>query len=202
MAAVVRIGRLLRATAVDFVAGCRVDQLARVSLGCLVSAPIDEHLEALGMVSDIRIADDGFVRQLVTAPNVSDEVVADNRVRRVVPVELSVRVVGHRIEQAYSHLLPPRPPVSLEDLFLCGAPELAAFTSISSFAYLRHFQTASDVNVPEVLAAHIRQALVTQRDPAAWLEAAERAIVVQFRDDYTLLMSLLAALHEIDASPA
>jgi hypothetical protein len=196
------IGRLLRASSGDFVAGCRVDQLGAISLGSLVRAPVDDELQVLGLVSNIRIEDDGFVRQLVTAPTVSQEVIADNRIRRVVPVELSVRVVGHRMRNAYSHLLPPRPAVSLEVLYLCTDQELAAFTDSPRFAYLRHFQGITDLNVPEVLTAHIRQARLAHSNASAWVEAAVKAIVTEFRNDYALLMSLLTALREIDASPA
>jgi hypothetical protein len=47
-----------------------------------------------GLIYDIHIDDDGLVRQLVTADNVSEEVLRDNRERRIVPVEMSVMAVG------------------------------------------------------------------------------------------------------------
>ena len=39
-----------------------------------------------GLIHDIHIDDDGLVRQLVTADNVSEEVMRANRERRIVPV--------------------------------------------------------------------------------------------------------------------
>ena len=86
----IEIGRLLRAGTTGFIAGCRVNQLEAPAFGTLVSAPLTGGYEVYGLIYDIGIEDDGLVRQLVTADNVSAEVFRDNRERRIVPVELSV----------------------------------------------------------------------------------------------------------------
>ena len=61
------------------------------------------------LIYDIHIDDDGLVRQLVTADNVSEEVLRDNRERRIVPVEMSVMAVGYEQDRKIYHMLPPRP---------------------------------------------------------------------------------------------
>src|SRR5512134_2990975 len=75
----IEIGRLLRAGTTGFVAGCRVSQWDAPALGALVRAPISNGYQVYGLIYDIHIDDDGLVRQLVTADNVSDEVMRDNR---------------------------------------------------------------------------------------------------------------------------
>ena len=107
----IEIGRLLRAGTTGFIAGCRVNQLDAPSFGALVRAPLTDTYQIFGVIYDIHIDDDGLVRQLVTADNVSAEVMKDNRERRIVPVEMSVLAVGYEQDGRIFHLLPPRPPL-------------------------------------------------------------------------------------------
>src|SRR5512140_201519 len=169
----IEIGRLLRAGTTGFIAGCRVNQLEAPSFGSLVSAPLPGGYEVFGLIYDIRIDDDGLVRQLVTADNVSPEVFRDNRERRIVPVELSVLVVGYQQAGKLSHLLPPRPPLSLDVICSCEDADLVKFTSAGRFGYFRHILRAQDVPAGELLAAHLQQAARAHGDKsAAWLELA------------------------------
>ena len=91
----IEIGRLLRAGTTGFTAGCSVTQFEAPAFGALVRAPLGEQYQVYGLIYDIHIDDDGLVRQLVTAENVSAEVMRDNRERRIVPVEMSVLSVGY-----------------------------------------------------------------------------------------------------------
>ncbi len=111
--------------------------------------PLAGEYQIYGLVYDIRIDDDGLVRQLVTAEGVDDNVIVDNRVNRNVPAELSVLAVGYRQDERIFHLLPPRPPLSLDVIYLCEAEELCAFTSAGRFGYLRHILRATDMPVSE-----------------------------------------------------
>ena len=61
------------------------------------------------------------MRQLVTAVGVDESVIADNRLNRNVPLEMSVLTVGYRQGGRISHMLPPRPPLSLDVIYLCSA---------------------------------------------------------------------------------
>ena len=108
------IGRLLRAGTAACVVGCRVDQAGAPVFGSLVRIPLEEGYQVFGLITDIHIDDDGLVRQLVTAEAVLPEVLADNRVNRNVPVEFSVLHCGYELNGRVSHLLPPRPPLSLD----------------------------------------------------------------------------------------
>jgi hypothetical protein len=194
----IEIGRLLRAGTTGFIAGCRVSQLTVPAFGALVRAPLENGYQVYGLIHDIHIDDDGLVRQLVTAENVSDEVMRDNRERRIVPVEMSVLVVGYEQDGKIYHLLPPRPPLSLDIIYLCDEKELAKFTSAGRFGYFRHILRATDVPIGEVLAAHLLQAEKAHgKDSAAWKEDAVKELITLLRDDYPTLMSVLGALGEV-----
>jgi hypothetical protein len=191
----IEIGRLLRSGTSGFVAGCSVSQLDAPIFGGLVRAPLEDGYQVYGIIYDIHIDDDGLVRQLVTAGNVSEEVIADNRERRIVPVEMSVLTVGYEEEGKISHLLPPRPPLSLDVIYKCDPADLIRFTDSGRFGYFRHILRAQDAPIGELLAAHVRQAGLAQKN-ADWREKAIKEIITLLRDDYPTLMSVLGALGE------
>jgi len=192
----IEIGRLLRAGTTGFIAGCRVNQLDAPPFGALVRAPLGDGYQVYGLIHDIHIDDDGLVRQLVTADNVSDEVMKDNRERRIVPVEMSVLAVGYEQDGKIYHLLPPRPPLSLDIIYLCDEKDLVRFTSTGRFGYFRHVLRSQDAPIGEMLAAHIQQASRAHKN-RVWQEQATQELITLLRDDYSALMSVLSALSEI-----
>lgn len=196
MTQAIPIGRLLRAGTSGFVVGCRVTQLESPSFGALVKAPVGAGYEIFGLIYDIHVDDDGLVRQLVTAEGVDESVINDNRLNRNVPLEMSVLSVGYRQGEQIYHLLPPRPPLSLDVILLCSADELRRFTAAGRFGYFRHVLRAQDLPVGEVLAAHLQQA---QRAHAAagepgWGARATQELITLLRDDYPTLIQVLGAL--------
>jgi hypothetical protein len=190
------IGRLLRAGTTGFVVGCRVAQIDAPSFGALVRVALDGDYQVYGLIHDIHIDDDGLVRQLVTAEEVEEAVIADNRVNRNVPLELSVLTVGYQLDGKISHLLPPRPPLSLDMIFLCTPEEVRQFTSSGRFGYFRHLLRAIDLPVGELLAAHIQQAGAAHAEAGnmKWKNDATQELITLLRDDYATLMSVLGAL--------
>jgi len=194
----IEIGRLLRAGTTGFIAGCRVTQLDAPAFGALVRAPLGAGYQVYGLIYDIHIDDDGLVRQLVTADNVSEEVLRDNRERRIVPVEMSVLTVGYEQDGKIYHLLPPRPPLSLDVIYLCDDKDLVRFTGAGRFGYFRHILQSKDIPVGEVLSAHLQQASQAHKD-SKWREDAIQEVIVLLRDDYSTLMSILSACGDIYA---
>ncbi len=192
----IEIGRLLRAGTTGFIAGCRVSQLTVPAFGALVRAPLGEGYQVYGLIHDIHIDDDGLVRQLVTSNNVSDDVMRDNRENRIVPVEMSVLAVGYEQDGKVHHLLPPRPPLSLDVIYLCDETDLVRFTE--KLGYFRHILNAKDAPVGEVIAAHIQQASAAQKDKVC-KEKATQEVIALLRDDYPMLMSVLSALSDVTA---
>lgn len=193
----IEIGRLLRAGTTGFIAGCSVSQFEAPAFGALVRAPLGNGYQVYGLIYDIHIDDDGLVRQLVTAENVSAEVMRDNRERRIVPVEMSVLSVGYEQDGKIFHLLPPRPPLSLDVIYLCDDKELARFTSAGKFGYFRHILRAKDAPIGEILAAHVQQAGAAHKESGKWKEEATQELITLLRDDYPTLMSVLGALGEV-----
>ena len=193
----IEIGRLLRSGTTGFVAGCSVSQLDAPVFGGLVRAPLGNGYQVYGLIYDIHIDDDGLVRQLVTADNISEEIINDNRNRRIVPIEMSVLTVGYEQDGVVSHLLPPRPPLSLDVIHNCSDSELVKFTSAGRFGYFRHVLRSKDAPIGEMLAAHILQASAAHGvESGKWKDAAVNEIIASLRDDYTTLMSVLGALSD------
>lgn len=195
------IGRLLRAGMEGFVVGCRVTQLDLPSFGALVRVPIMSEYQIYGLIYDIHVDDDGLVRQLVTAGDIDENVIADNRQNRNIPIEISVLTVGYIEKEGVSHLLPPRPALSLDRIFLCDDQELCKFTSSGNFGYLRHILHAQNINVAELLAAHIQQADRAHKqvgDPD-WAGKATEELILTLRDDYPSIIHILSALSDIES---
>jgi len=194
----IEIGRLLSAGNAEFTVGCSVSQLNVPAFGALVrvTPTTAEEYHVFGLIHDIHIEDDGLVRQLVTTDQVDAAVIADNRVNRNVPLEMSVLAVGYRQGARIYHLLPPRPPLSLDVIYLCDAAELRGFTAAGRFGYFRHVLRAVDLPVGELLAAHLQQARAAHEAASNpdWANAATRELITLLRDDYPTLMSVLGAL--------
>jgi hypothetical protein len=196
----IHIGRLLRANTRGCVAGCQVSQ-PFPAFGSLVSIPLDEAVKAYGLVTDIHIDDDGLVRQLAASGNLPEEVINDNRLNRNVPVELSVLFVGYSEPAKISHLLPPRPPLSLDRIFTCSEEEIRTFTSAGRFGYLRHILGSQDIPSADLLAAHLMQAgrAHAVKGNATWVKDAIQEVITLLRDDHAVLTAVLGAI--ADAYP-
>jgi len=196
----IEVGRLLRAGISGFVVGCRVNQINLPSFGALVRVPLAGGYQVFGLIHDIHIDDDGLVRQLVTAEGVDEAVIADNRVNRNVPAEMSVLTIGYQQDGRIYHLLPPRPPLSLDLIYLCDDDELCRFSEAGRFGYFRHILRTQDLPVGELLAAHIQQAGKAHQAAGnvAWVNAAAQELIILLRDDYPTLMSVLEALSDIN----
>jgi hypothetical protein len=197
-----QIGRLLRASTTGCVVGCRVTQINAPAFGGMVRIPLDAGLETqvYGLVYDIHIDDDGLVRQLITAEGVPEDVIQDNRVNRNVPVEVSVLFTGYRQNGRIFHLLPPRPPLTLDAIFLCDDADLCEFTGSGHFGYFRHILRQADLPVGELLASHLQQAAAAHGHTGsqAWCSDATQELITLLRDDYPTLMTVLGALSDAD----
>lgn len=195
----IEIGRLLRASTTACVVGCRVSQASVPAFGALVRIPLQDDYQIYGMIYDIRIEDDGLVRQLVTAEGIDNDVLMDNRVNRNVPVEVSVLHVGYQQNGRIYHLLPPRPPLSLDAIYTCEPEEACGFTSGGRFGYFRHILHAVDVPVSEVLAAHLKltHEFHASRGNFHWTSDAVQELITLLRDDYPTLMNVLSALSDV-----
>lgn len=195
----IEIGRLLRSGTAGFVVGCRVSQLDAPSFGAMVRVPLEKSYQVYGLIYDIHIDDDGLVRQLITAEEVPEEVLRDNRENRNVPVEIGVLALGYQEGSQIFHLLPPRPPLSLDAIYLCTPEEIVQFTSAGHFGYFRHVLRDENKPVDELLAAHLKAARAAHETEGDkdWFAGALGELIALKRDDYQALTALLRAASEI-----
>ncbi len=161
MTATLTIGWVLRASTVGFTVGCRVLQPEVPQFGDLVKVPLppgDTHI--FGLIYDVQVQDDPAVRQLILAGDMETEAILDQRQNRLVPIEISVLVVGYQRGREVIQGLPPQPPISLDILTLCSAADMRAFTG--QLDYLRLVLNAAPIPADELLVAHLRQAAAAQ----------------------------------------
>jgi hypothetical protein len=153
------IGRVLRSSTAGFSAGARVNQLDAPAFGMLVKAePRSSARECIyGLLYDVHIDDDPLVRQLVLADTMTDEMISDQRHNRIVPIEMSVLAIAYRdYSGVIRHALPPRPPLSLDPVYMCSAEEILEVTQ--RFDYFRLVLSAGEVPSEQLMAANLLMA--------------------------------------------
>jgi hypothetical protein len=192
------IGRVLRASTVGFAVGCRVGQLSGPSFGCLVKAqPVDSREAVYGLIYDMHIDDDPLVRRLVLAENPRQSVIEDQRHNRLLPIEMSVLAVGYRLDGRLYHGLPPRPPLNLDPVQLCLAPqEVRDFTEKPAYLRLILRAAAGSVPVDQLLVAHIRHTYQQRGVDAAWTLRTIQELIELLRSNYDLLIPTLEAISD------
>lgn len=194
MTKIISIGRLIRSSTRGCAVGCLAEGQDLPAFGALVRVPANAKLQIYGLIYDTRVDDDGLVRQLAGAANLPMEVIEDNRRNRNAPVELSVLFVGYELKGEFRYLLPPQPPLSLEEIYPCGPQEIQRFCT-GNPAYLRFLISAEEVPAADLAAAHILQAGTYL--PSHWKEDAAREWIRLVRDNPALLSASMSALTDI-----
>jgi len=171
------IGRVLRASTVGFVCGTRSEEIGQPSFGAFVRTRHGQmsDIDVIGLIYAISIDDDPLVRQMILANNLNQSTFSDQRVNRMVPVEISVLNVGFIQYDAVYHTMPPRPPLSLDPVQLCDPDTVWAFTQRLDF--LRLVLNSSEVPAEELLAAallHAANARPSQERYQFLVEAGRR----------------------------
>jgi hypothetical protein len=157
MSTALTIGWVLRASTVGFTVGCRVLQPSVPQFGDLVKVPLpDDDACIFGLIYDVQVQDDPAVRQLILAGEMEPEAILDQRENRLVPIEISVLIVGHQRARKIVQGLPPQPPVSLDILTMCDEADIRTFTK--QLDYVRLVLNASQIPADELLIANLRQA--------------------------------------------
>lgn len=191
------IGRVLRSSTAGFSAGARVNQLDTPSFGMVVKAvPLGGERETVyGLLYDVHIDDDPLVRQLVLADTVTEETISDHRHNRIVPVELSVLAVAYAAGDTLIHALPPRPPLSLDPVYICSQDEIHALTQ--RFEYFRLVLNTSEVPAEQLLAANLLMAAQVRPpdEQYAYLVGAGREAARLLSGDLPRLENLLRLIY-------
>jgi len=160
------VGRVLRASTRGFDCGTHSRNITDIhDFGAYVKAPIANHEDilAIGIIYKIEIKDDQLIAELVLGEEMRETILRDQRENRMIPVEIKVLNIGYaHLDGRVVHSLPPRPPMSLDDVTACSLSEIYTFTQRHDF--FRLIVGASEVPVDDLLAAAIRLAANSRAD--------------------------------------
>lgn len=191
MTTTIPVAWVLRSSTTGFAVGCRVLEPEMPQFGDFVKVPVSETLTIIGLIYDVRVNDDPSVRQLILAGDVDPEAILDQRQNRLVPIEMSVLVVGYRRETTFVQNLPPQPPITLDALYPCTPEEVASFTE--RLDYLRLILKTRQIPADELLIANLTYA-AAQHAPERrreFLLNAAREISRQLSSDLLRLDNIL-----------
>jgi hypothetical protein len=152
----IEVGRIIRASTTRFAVGCKVLRPQVPAFGALVKVGALDGGEIFGLIHDVRMEDDPFVRQMAATDGLPAEYIEDQRQNRQVPIEVGVLVVGYRRAAEIIQRLPPQPPLSLDIIHTCAAEEVIAFTH--RLDYFRLVLENRDIPCDELIAANLRAA--------------------------------------------
>ena len=189
---------MLRSSTTAFSVGCprpeTADGESMPEFGALVKVVRANGDIIYGLIHDVRIEDDAFVRQLVAAAFDQPEMIEDQRQKRQVPIEVSVLAVGHGRDLDVHHRLPPQPPGALDDVIPCNAAEIVRFSERQD--WLRLVLAAPNVSAEQLIGAALRRAALSrppdQRN--AYLVGAGRELARLLADDLVRLDGILRQL--------
>lgn len=191
------IGRLIQSNARGFRFACGRKTISSPKIGGLVSAQIEPGLLAFGIITDIIWLSDELITQLARSETIERGILADNQFQRGVGQFIDVLTVGYK-DWTVHHALPPRPPLSLEQIRLCGQQEILEF-SRRTFAYFRLILDAHDyIPFGDVMAAHLLQAQTIHEAVGCptWIQDAVDYLISLLLDDYNCLLGTLEALSQ------
>ncbi len=192
------VGRVLRSSTTSFTIGCRQlisEQDQRIpEFGALVRAAGGGDNLVYGLIYNVTIEDDAFVRQLVAAGVESPEIIEDQRQKRQVPVVVDVLVAGSGRGLEIYHRLPAQPPSTLDQIYLCTAAEMVRFTERHD--WLRTVLGSVEAPADQLLIAALRNAAHArppdQRD--AYLISAGRELAKLLALELTRLDGILRGM--------
>ena len=190
----IQVGRIIRSSTTRFAVGCQVLRPEVPVFGALVKVQVLDD-EVYGLIHDVRMEDDPYVRQIAALDEVRPEYIEDQRRNRQVPIEVGVLVVGYRRNGAILHYLPPQSPLSLDVLYTCPAGELAEFTE--RFDYFRLVLDNRDLPADELLAANLRYAAEAREDGEYFLVDAGRELARLLAMDLVRLDGILRRIRWI-----
>jgi len=189
----VTIGRLLRSSTMGYVFGCSVPEPDVPRFGEFVKAPAQRgRTNVIGLIYDIVIEDDPFVRQMVAARDLDEAYILDQRENRQVPIEVSVLSIGYYAgSDSIRCGLPPQPPVTLDSIRPCTTAEV--FNCTSSFDYLRLIINSPEAPADELIVVSLRNAAAARapEDRLLFLRLAGRELAKLMSRDLPRLENLL-----------
>ena len=193
------IGRMLSANSRECVISSLTPQNEIPPFGSMLRIPLGKgQPEIYAVVTDITLEDDGFLRQIASSNAISDEVIRDAQENRNVPIVIRAAFIGYMEEDRVLHLVPPRPPVTLTEIYPCSAREICEFTR--KLSYLRLLMDVNSLSAGELLAVHLRQAAKAhvQMGDNDWAKRAVEEVMDLLSGDPAGLIAVLGAIGDAD----
>ncbi|MBR6089778.1 MAG: hypothetical protein IKP86_07585 [Anaerolineaceae bacterium] len=193
------IGRMLSANSRECVVSALTPQNEIPAFGSMLRIPMGAgQPEIYGIVTDITLEEDGFLRQIASSAGISEEVIRDAQENRSVPIVIRVCFIGYMEEDRVLHLLPPRPPVTLTEIYPCSVREICEFTR--KFGYLRHIMNVTGLPAGELLAVHLRQTAMAhvQAGDNDWALRAIDEVMDLLAGDPAALITVMGAVGDAD----
>ncbi len=187
------LGRVLRSSTTTFTFGS-LDTPDLPAFGALVAAEAGPTW-VYGLVYEVIIQDDPFVRQVVAAAGeLTAERVEDMRQRRQVPVEITALTIAYRQDNRVYQRLPPRPPAALQPVWACD--EATTAQVLADVAFFRTVLNAAYCPSEELLAAALRRAAACRlpEQQQAYLVNAGRELARLLASDLPRLDAILRRL--------
>lgn len=189
------VGRVLRASTRGFDCGTHSRDISPShDFGTFVKVTIanDDYTIAIGLIYKVEIKDDQLIGELVMGEHVPENILRDQRDNRMIPVEIKMLSIGYVRAGDIVHSMPPRPPMSLSDVWQCDADEVRAFTE--KFDYVRLVLGASEVPSDDLIAASIRYASQFHPDPYAFKVQAGKRLARELATDLKRLSHILSLI--------
>ncbi len=154
------LGRVLRSGTTTFTFGYNRPDEPPPVFGALVRADLGR-VQAFGLVYDVVVNDDPFVRQIVAAGEALTETkIQDMRQRRQVPVEVTALAIAYCQNDSIYQRIPPRPPGALHPIYRSTDEEVRQVLLGTDYFHtvLNNLQCPAE----ELLAASLREAASCQ----------------------------------------
>ena len=193
------IGRMLSANSRECVISSLTPQNEIPPFGSMLRIPLGNGQPVIyAVVTDITLEEDGFLRQIASSNAISDEVIRDAQENRNVPIVLRAVFIGFLEEDRVLHLVPPRPPVTLTEIYPCSARDICEFTR--KLGYLRLLMDVNSLPAGELLAVHLRQASKAhvQMGDSDWAKRAVEEVMDLLSGDPAGLIAVLGAIGDAD----
>ena len=193
------IGRMLSANSRECVVSSLTPQNEIPPFGSMLRIPLGkDQPEIYGIVTDITLEEDGFLRQIAGTADLAEEVIRDARENRNVPIVLRTAFLGYTDGDRVLHLLPPRPPVTLTEIYPCSAREICEFTR--KLGYLRLLMDVTNLPAGELLAVHLRLAAKAhvQLGDTDWAQRAVEEVMDLLSGDPAALIAVMGAVGDAD----
>lgn len=193
------IGRMLSANSRECVVSSLTLQNEIPPFGSMLRIPLGkDQPEIYGIVTDITLEEDGFLRQIAGTADLAEEVIRDARENRNVPIVIRTAFLGYTEGDRVLHLLPPRPPVTLTEIYPCSAREICEFTR--KLGYLRLLMDVTNLPAGELLAVHLRLAAKAhvQLGDTDWAQRAVEEVMDLLSGDPAALIAVMGAVGDAD----